>query len=278
MGYLTLGYLTLNAPPAETIGAAIAGGFKSVGIRITGRRLSDPYTHVIGNPPMIKEIKHRAADGGIRLANISAYHLFPDVQLSHLQSVIETTAELGSKVIVAICNQPDDARFSDLFGRYCEMAGKYGIRIALEFMRYSNVRTIKRAEHIVKTWGQSSTGLLIDALHLDRSGGTVAAVAKVDPERIVFFQLCDAKKLKASPSMEELRSEARTRRLAPGDGELPLFDLLDTLPDSVEIEYEVPRPEQAHLPLEERARIAAERFRTYMADYVRTRRSGSGWN
>ena len=278
MGHLTLGYLTLNAPPADTVSAAAAAGFKSVGIRITGRRLSDPYTHVTGNRAMINEIKQRVADAGIRLAHISAYQVFPDVQWSHLQSIIETTAELGSKAIVVNCYQPDEARFVDLLARYCEAAGEHGIGIALEFMLFSEVKTMEQAERIVKACGQPNACLVVDAVHLDRSGGTVAAVAKVDPKYIGLVQLCDAMKRKTEPSMEDLIIEARTARLAPGDGELPLFDLLDALPNDVEIEYEVPRPEQVRLPLEERARIAADRLRRYMGDYARTRRPSAKWD
>jgi len=91
----------------------------------------------------------------------------------------------------------------------------------------------------------------------------------------MLFQLCDARKLRRETSDADLRAEARTCRLAPGDGELPLHDLLDALPERVEIEYEVPRPEEARLPLDQRARIAADRFRTYMAGYVEARRPRS---
>jgi sugar phosphate isomerase/epimerase len=278
MPRLTLGYLTLDAPPVETVSAAAAAGFKSVGIRITGRRVSDSYPQVIGNAAAIREIRQRVDDGGLRLANISAYHLFPDVTLSHLQAVVDTTAELGSSVVVAICNQPDQARFADLFARYCEMAAKSGIAIALEFMRYCDIRTIGEAERVVTTFGQPSTGLLVDALHLDRSGGTVAELAKVDPRRIAFFQLCDARKPRTEPTLDELRAEARTSRLPPGEGDLPLFDLLDALPDSIEIEYEVPRAEQASLPLEQRARIAAQALRDYMARYAAARTRSPAWS
>lgn len=130
----------------------------------------------------------------------------------------------------------------------------------------------------MKACGQSNAGILVDALHLERSGGTVAAIGKVHPKRIVLAQLCDAKKRRTAPSMEDLITEARTERLAPGDGDLQLFDFLDALPDEVEIEYEVPRPEEVRLPLEARAKIAADKFRRYMAGYARTRRPSAKWN
>ena len=278
MGHLTLGHLTLNAPPADTVSAAAAAGFRSVGIRITGRRPSDPYTQVIGNPAMIGEIRQRVADAGIRLAHVSAYQIFPDLRWPQVQSIIETTAELEAEAIVVNCYQPDEARFTELLARYCETAGQHGIRIALEFILFSEVKTIEQAERVVQACGQPNACLVVDAVHLGRSGGTAAAVAKVNPKYIGFAQVCDVMKRTTMPSMQDLIIESRTGRLPPGDGELPLFDLLDALPDDIEIEYEVPGPQLAHLPLEERARIAADKLRKFMGDYARARRPGAQWD
>lgn len=265
--HFTLGYLTLDAPPAETVSAAVDAGFRSVGIRITGRRVSDPYTQVIGNPATMREIRQRIDDGGITLSNISAYHLFPDVTWSHLQSVVETTAELGAKIIVANSYVPIDTKLIDLFGRYCELAGQHGIRVAVEFMMYSEAKNIASATRMVEGSGQANAGFLIDPLHLDRAGDTPATVKAVGPKRIIFVQICDAMKRRDQPSREDLMAEARTARLAPGDGELPLHDFVDALPPDTEMEYEVPRPEHVGLPLAERARIAAGRFQTFVDGY-----------
>jgi sugar phosphate isomerase/epimerase len=277
MHYLTLGYLTLNSPPADTITAAAEGGFKSVGLRISGRRIGDPYTQVIGNPPMIREIKRRIDDSGMRLSNVIGYYIVPDIEWSHLQSVVETAAELGSQIVVVVNHVPIDAKLIDLFGRYCALAGRYGIRVAVEFMIYSQTKTLELARQMVDGSGQANAGYLIDPLHLYRSGGTPDAIKQVDPKRIILAQLCDAKKGKNNPTNEELVAEARNERLAPGDGELPLYDFLDALPPDTEIEYEVPRPEQLGLPLTERAKIAASRFKAYMAEYARQRGRTDPW-
>ena len=268
MSYLTLGYLTLDSPPADTVTAAAEAGFKSVGIRITGRRIADPFTKVIGNPPMIKEIRRRVADSGIHLSNISAYHFYPDVQWSDLQRVLETTAELGAKIVVSNTYMADEG-FLDLFTRYAEAAQKYGIRLAIEFMKYSEAKSIEQAARLVEKSGQPNAGFLIDPLHLDRSGGTADKIKKIEPKQIVFVQLCDAMKRPGDVPIAELMKEARTARLPPGKGNLPLYDFLDALPQGTEVEYEVPMPEHAGLPLKERAKIAFDTFQTYMREYTR---------
>lgn len=264
----TLGYLSLDAAPADTVDAAAAAGFGSVGIRITGRRIHDDYTRVIGNPAAIRDIKDRLAGGGVRLSNISAYHVFPDVTPDHLERVVDTAAELGAGIIVANSYNPDEGRFLELYARYCELAAAHGIRVAIEFMRYSAIKTIGDVSRVVSASGQPNAGYLIDPLHLERSGGTAADIAAVDPARIIFVQLCDATRTSGEPTIDELRTEARTGRLFPGDGDLPLHDFLDAIPPGTEVELEVPRPENAGLPLAERAAIVRDRCAAFLSAHA----------
>lgn len=274
----TLGYLTLDAPPLETIDAAAAAGFESVGIRITGRRMHDPYTSVIGEPSTIAQIRKRVADRGIRLSNVSAYHLWPDVGIDPLYRVVDTTLELGAKILVANSYDPDEQSFIDRVGRMCERGAKDGLRIAIEFMRYSAVRSIADCTRIIDQVGAPNLGYLLDALHLARSGGTADAVRSVDPAHVIFAQLCDAKRAPrfveedlagggSAPSKDAedfLRVEARTGRLYPDDGVLPLRDFIAALPPGTEIEYEVPRRDLKELTLAERAKVAHSVFYTWL--------------
>ena len=171
----------------------------------------------------------------------------------------------------------DQSKFLDLFTRYAEAAQKFRIRLAIEFMKYSEAKSMEQAARLVEQSGQPNAGFLIDPLHLDRSGGTSAAIKKIDPKRIIFVQLCDARKRAGDVSIQDLMKEARTARLPPGDGELPLYDFLDALAPGTEIEYEVPMPQHAGLPLTQRAKVAAEKFRTYMDEYARKRGRGPDW-
>ena len=69
------------------------------------------------------------------------------------------------------------------------------------------------------------------------------------------------------PSDQAYFHEAMHERQIPGDGELPLNDLLDALPSDVVVALEVPmrsRAEAGASPLE-RARLAAEGARRLMA-------------
>lgn len=277
MQTFTLGYLTLNAPPATVIDAAAATDFRSVGIRITGRRVAEPYTPVLGRPEVIRDLRHRLADAGLKLSNVTAYHLFPDVTLDHMKAVVDATAELGASILLAHSYVPVEGPMLDLFRAYAAHAERAGIRIACEFMRYSEVPTLEATTRWLELAGAPNAGYLIDPLHLDRSGGRAEDIARIDASRIVFVQICDAKHRQGTPTRDELREEARNERLAPGDGDLPLYAFLDALPREIEIEYEVPRPADAGLPPAEVAMRASHDFHRFIAGYAKARGRDDPW-
>jgi sugar phosphate isomerase/epimerase len=271
MKNLTLAHLCISSTPEQTIDAAASAGFGAVGLRICGRRPGDAFaTPVIGQLATIQALRQRASDQGIRLSNVSAYQFYPDVTWEQVAPAIEATHALGIPVIVANGFDADEERFTALFARYCEGAAAAGIRVALEFLPYSGVRNLAAALRVVERSGAGNAGVLLDALHLDRSGSLPADIAAIDPVKIVFAQLCDAKKLAGQPTDEQLLQEARFARLPAGEGELPLYDFLDALPPGLEIEYEVARLDMADRSAKEKAHAAradAERFMTAYAAY-----------
>jgi len=270
MPHLTLGWLTLmNATAAQVIDAAAATGFRSVSIRITGRKLAEDFPPIVGNAAMIKDLKRRLADGGLRLSNTSVYHVSPEITLEHLLPALDATVDLGATIVVATCTDRDHARWCDFMARYCEAAAQRGLTLALEFVPFSEAKTIGVAVDLVRRTGAANFGLLIDSLHLSRSRGVPADITRVDPRAIVFAQICDA--VADIPPPEGLAQEARTGRLYPGEGALPLQDFLDALPAGIEIECEIPQLALADLPAVEQARRAGEALRSYLGRYAASR-------
>jgi sugar phosphate isomerase/epimerase len=99
--------------------------------------------------------------------------------------------------------------------------------------------------------------VLIDALHFSRSGGRPAHVSAVDPGLLRYVQICDAGPDMPRPDdTPALIREARTGRLLPGEGVLPLAELVAALPATATLAIEAPCRDTAHLPALERARRA----------------------
>lgn len=272
MKSLTLAHLTIGATPLETVDAACAAGFGRVGIRICGRRPGDAFaTPVIGQPAMVRALRDRAADDGVAISNISAYQFYPDVGWEHLAPAIDTGHALGAGIMVVNGFDPDLSRFADRLARYAEAAASAGMRVALEFLPYSAVRNLAQARAIVERSAAPACGLLLDALHLARSGGTPADLAALQPAEVVFAQLCDARSQAPDTSDEALMQEARTARLPAGTGELPLDAFLDALPAGTEVEYEVARADLAAAAPRDKALAASADAARFMQGYAQRR-------
>lgn len=134
-------------------------------------------------------------------------------------------------------------RLTHTFAALCELASGYGLRVDLEFMRWRAVANLQQAVAVVAGAGQGNAGVLVDALHLYRSGGDEQALAQVDPRYLRAVQLCDAPL--PAPAEALIIQEARAGRLLPGCGELPLAALLSALPADVQVSVEIPSAQVA---------------------------------
>ena len=95
-------------------------------------------------------------------------------------------------------------------------------------------------------------------------GGIGAAeVAALDRGDVAYLQLCDAPA--APPPGMALRAESLTARLYPGEGELPLFALMDALPEDVVIDVETPVMRDRGLPAPARAALAGAAAKRFLA-------------
>ena len=264
MRTLSLGSSTLfNATPLEVIDAAAAAGLGAAGVRVSGRAPGDGAPAVAGDAGALRALRRRKQAAGIAITHVTAYWALPEAKLAPFLPVIDAAAELGSEMIVVNNGDPDESRFAAFMAAYCEAAARHGLRLVLEFMPYSGTRTLEQAARAIVAAGQPNFGLMLDPLHLARSGGTPAAVREIGRELIDVVQLCDAPL--ARPPGVELRTEALSDRLYPGEGELPLHELLDAAGPNAQIDIEAPCRQHAGLPPAEQAARAVAACRRFLA-------------
>lgn len=281
MNELCLANLTVaDAGPLELIGAAAAGGFDSVNLWLVEppamahfTRLRREVTPVVANRPLIDAIRARCDERGIGIFTASAGWLGPAFDRASIDPAVETLLALAARSISVVGWDPERERLLENFIALCEAARPHDLTVHLEFMSYSQVRTVEDARDFIERSAQPNARLIIDVLHLDRSGGTVAALRSLAPESIASVQLCDARR--KHPPSDKLRDESVNDRRLPGEGELPLLDLIDALPTDVVIELETPDPALAHLSIDERAKRCGEVTRRFL-DVANARLSRSG--
>lgn len=264
---LTLGSLTLSdvALP-EVVTAAAQAGFVGCGMRVTGRKASEPVSTLVGNPSMVAEVRRRLDDTGIRASNLATYHFYPELKVEEFKPVIDIAAQLGAKMMSATCQDPDESRFVDKLGQYAEMAAKIGARLNIEFTPYSEGKTIGQVFRAAVASGKDNVGIKVDPLHLTRGGGVPADIKKVDPSRIYLVQFCDAPRELAAGI--DMATESRTARLYPGEGGLPLYAFLDALPARDELECGMPYAAHKNLPAGERAKKVFAATTAFLQTYL----------
>jgi sugar phosphate isomerase/epimerase len=263
---ITFGFLTLGsqAAPLDVLAAAAHAGFGAAGLRISGRHPGDPWPSV-AQPADFDRIAAQAAASGVRISSISGYYMSERAAREHLLANVEAARRVGAPLIAQGCFDPDLRRAAALLRDYARAAAEHGLRIALEFMPMSSIRSIAQAREVIGESGADNVGLLVDALHLARSGGGAAEIATLQPASICLTQLCDAPARRA-PHVT-LFDEAMEGRLYPGDGGLELEALVRALPPGAEIELETPVVADAHLSGTERAARAAQKA----GDFFRSR-------
>jgi sugar phosphate isomerase/epimerase len=265
---LSLAHLTvLPAKPLELIDLAEAAGFDAVGLRICPPLPGDTITPVVGDIPLQRELKQRLSQTGISIMDVEAFWLMPDTSIDHLMPSFEVGAALGARNILVVGNDPERARLIDRFGAFCKACAGFGLRPMLEFIPYSQIRSLKDAHDVLTVSGAANAGVLVDALHLSRSGGSPADIKHYPPDLFTYVHLCDAPGL--PPAADAIRSEARGGRSYPGEGGLWLEEFVMAFPEGTPLAVEAPSAQHGQLPLAGQAELAARLTRELLEKIAR---------
>lgn len=229
-----MGMLEL-APPAVVECAATAG-FAHVNLRIAAARENETPFPMSPGSPMLRETISRMDDTGVAVHDVEVIRIAPDTRASDNDQFFDTAAALGARRIIAISVDDDASRATASLAALCDRAAPLKLSIDLEFMVFTAVKSLEAATSIVTASAAPNAGVLVDTLHLHRSGGSAAHLAAIPPHLLRFVQICDAPLM----APDNLVHEARHARLLPGEGELPLADILRALPADIQIGIEVP--------------------------------------
>jgi sugar phosphate isomerase/epimerase len=222
----------------ETALAAAGAGFTHLGIRTVSARAGAPVHLPPGDLPRIRRLVSLLDSLGLSVLDVEVIGLFPDTKpRNHLQA-LETAALLGARHMVVLGYDPHLGRAAANLSAIASLGRQFGLRLMLEFVPYSSIRTLREALALLEASGASGGGLLLDPLHLARSGGLVSDLEGLPSNLLPYCQLCDAPA--ESPSTPEgMLVESSSHRLLPGAGELPLRDFVAALPSSIGISLEV---------------------------------------
>ena len=133
----------------------------------------------------------------------------------------------------------------DCFRELCDLARPLGLEIDLEFMLFSEVKTLAEAIKFLKAVGADNARLLLDTFHFHTSGGTAADLDAVPGDLFGFIHLCDGP-MEVNPTKERITHTARSRRLYVGEGGIDIAGIVNRLPELV-CSIELPNYIQAEI-------------------------------
>ncbi|MCC6535742.1 MAG: sugar phosphate isomerase/epimerase [Burkholderiales bacterium] len=269
MSPLSLSPLTvLPASPLDVIDAAHAAGLDAVGLRLQPVLPTD--LEVMTDAALMRAIERRLATTGLTVLDIEVFRIGARTDIAAMQPAMAFAAALGARFMLCTSGlknehgaSADPATIAKL-GELCELGARLGIRPMLEFMIFRSLGSLEDAVRMVQQVGHPNLGICLDALHLARSGGTPRSLCEVDPALIGYAQICDAPA--AAPAPERIPEEARFDRLYPGEGGLPLAELLRALPPGIPLALEAPSRRHANLSPAERACAIARSMRGLLED------------
>jgi len=166
--------------------------------------------------------------------------LGPDFVPAFYEGFLDAAAELGARHVVVVVEDPDPSRAAASLAGLCVLAAGRQITAMVEFMVFKQVRTLPETVTLLAAAGAGNAGILVDPLHLARSGGTVEQVRRLPAGLVPYAQFCDATPAGPASDVEAAGQEARRARLLPGEGDLPLGQLVEALPPLTPLSLEVP--------------------------------------
>lgn len=217
--------------PVDTIEAARAGGFDMVGLWV------DPAEWTVAHT---RDARAALAATGLPLLDVEVIWLKPDSAMDDHRKVIDVGAELGARNVLCVSSDPDHGRTAARLFDLCRHAEGSGIRVALEFGIFTEVKNLQDALGILDRIDHPLKALLIDPIHVDRSGSSIPEIAKVDPVLLPYAQFCDAPAERPDPSdFGAVIRDAIDLREQCGEGALPLAALFQALPPGIPLAIEL---------------------------------------
>ncbi len=217
----------LDVAPVDMATVAHDAGWPAVGIWFDGKTWTNETS---------REVRQRLDDTGVIALDIEP--IIPSEDGSDFaEQLIEAAAIIGARHILFTSRLKDQSRTTDRYQQVCEMARPHGIKVVCEFLPIFPLNSLPMAKEIVTTSAASNGGVLIDNLHLSRSGASVEDVQAMPTELFPYLQICDAPAQRPA-DFGGLLDEALNGRLCPGEGSLPIAELLRAVP-AVPLSFEV---------------------------------------
>jgi sugar phosphate isomerase/epimerase len=236
----------LHVPPPDLVRYAADAGFDLVGALRLVRASDGSGFDLVGDAALRRATAAALTDTGLGVLDVEVFRVRPGSTAAEAEPLLAIGAELGARFLLTAVEDPEPERRADVVAELCRLARGYGLRCMLEPMVFSALRTPADALLLLAAAGADDAGVLIDTLHLARAGGGPADLDALGESRLPYVQLCDAASAEPagtdSAGLRRAVEEAVAHRLPPGEGVLPLSEVLRRIAPEAPVSLEVPNP------------------------------------
>ena len=183
---------------------------------------------------LLAAMDHRGV--GVSLGD--GFLVLPGADMRSFDSDLDLMAELGVPRINVVSLDPEFDRTVAQVAALAELAAQRRIETVIEPVPGLPIGDLPTALTVLQHISRSDVRLLVDTMHLVRSGAGADDLLTIAPGQIGYAQLCDTT---LAPQTDNYAEEAMFERMVPGEGELPLPEILAVLPDDIVIGLEIPR-------------------------------------
>jgi sugar phosphate isomerase/epimerase len=255
-----------DAAPLAYVESAAAAGYRHVGLRLNPSP-GFPFHPVVGNAPLIKEMKAALSGAGVAVLDIYSFYLQPDTDVAAFRPAIELGAEFGAKYLVTMGADTDWSRMRDNFVRICEIAAGCGLVCIVEPAVIRPLANLAQTERLVRESGCSNVAICVDPLNFSRAGDRASDLRRVDPALLPYAQICDGIIAPDEPNPALLGRMSPNQRCLLGQGNVPLDDILDALPPGLPLSIELPPPSGQATGAAEWAKLVLEDAQGHLSRY-----------
>jgi sugar phosphate isomerase/epimerase len=246
-------------------------GFQSVGLHMIRLEEYLYSGHTLQEAvDCLKKYQLRAAEVTFFPDWISATGKALQQTLTRAEYICSTMEWMDCPIVIA--NTLGEKRYDPVlahenFAAVCEVASRYGVRMAVEFLPWTPTDTINKAWDMVKSANCANGGIVLDTFHYFKGPPSKEELYGVPIEKIFIVHLDDLEDADA-----DLVTLTRRHRVLPGEGVFNFDEVLEYLFTrgyqgyfSLEI-LNRNHPARDPLELATRARLSTEKLLSGFAD------------
>ncbi len=186
-----------------------------------------------------RDTKQALTDHGLSVAVCDGFFSMPNGWMVEPELALDAFCELGAARAIAVNLDADESRAIDRLAAFAELARGRGVQPLFEFLADQPFGTARTAADLARKI--DGLQIVVDLLHLVRSGGGATDLAMLDPDVIGYVQVCDGTLARVA----DYGDEGANQRISVGKGEFPILEMLNALPRERVFGIEMPLRDKA---------------------------------